>query len=138
MAPRRASVCSRLLAERATSVDQATTLSGLLHHDTRFPDGARVLEVGCGIGAQTTIIAAAHPGARIVSVENRSRLAATGPRTRRAAAPRERPLRERRSLPAAISGRLLRSVFVCFVLEHVSQPLEALAQVRRVLKPGGA
>jgi SAM-dependent methyltransferase len=28
-------------------------------------------------------------------------------------------------------------VFVCFVLEHVSEPVEALVTLRRLLKPGG-
>ena len=33
--------------------DQARTLEGLLHADTTYPAGARVLEAGCGVGAQT-------------------------------------------------------------------------------------
>ncbi len=37
--------------------DQATTLTGLLHADTRYPAGSRVLEAGCGVGAQTVILA---------------------------------------------------------------------------------
>ena len=34
-------------------LDQANALSSLLHHDTRYPPGSRVLEAGCGVGAQT-------------------------------------------------------------------------------------
>lgn len=29
--------------------DQAQTLADLLHADTRFPTGSRVLELGCGV-----------------------------------------------------------------------------------------
>ncbi len=37
--------------------DQAHTLAELLHHDTLYPAGSNVLEAGCGIGAQTVILA---------------------------------------------------------------------------------
>jgi cyclopropane fatty-acyl-phospholipid synthase-like methyltransferase len=30
--------------------DQASTLVQLLHHDTVYPAGSRVLEAGCGVG----------------------------------------------------------------------------------------
>ena len=32
--------------------DQASTLVDLLHADTWFPAGSRVLEAGCGVGEQ--------------------------------------------------------------------------------------
>ena len=34
--------------------DQAGTLAELLHRDTHYPAGRKVLEAGCGVGAQTT------------------------------------------------------------------------------------
>ena len=57
------------LREAARLADQADTLAELLHHDTRYPAGARVLECGCGSGAQTIHLAASSPEAQIVSVD---------------------------------------------------------------------
>lgn len=55
--------------------NQARTLTDLLHQDTIYPEGYRVLEDGCGIGAQTVILAGNSPGAlitRSTSRRNRS------------------------------------------------------------------
>ena len=49
--------------------DQAQALTALLHDDTRYPAGSRVLEAGCGIGAQTVILAKNSPDAVITSVD---------------------------------------------------------------------
>ena len=43
--------------------DQAGTLTDLLHYDTTYPTGSRVLEAGCGVGAQTVILSRSSPGA---------------------------------------------------------------------------
>ncbi len=50
-------------------LDQAASLVDLLHHDTAYPAGARVLEAGCGVGAQTVTLAANSPEARFISVD---------------------------------------------------------------------
>src|SRR4051794_41909745 len=49
--------------------DQAGALVALLHHDTRYAPGARVLEAGCGVGAQTVPPAANRPGAPLTAVD---------------------------------------------------------------------
>src|SRR5947209_18663767 len=49
--------------------DQAATLATLLHGDTRFPDGARVLEAGCGVGAQTLTLAGNNRGATFIAFD---------------------------------------------------------------------
>ena len=49
--------------------DQANTLTELLHHDTVYPAGSRVLEAGCGVGAQTVILAQKSPQAEFLSID---------------------------------------------------------------------
>lgn len=49
--------------------DQASTLVDLLHSDTSFPAKSKVLEVGCGVGSQTVILARNSPNAHITSID---------------------------------------------------------------------
>ena|SRR2546428_2172182 len=49
--------------------DQAGTLVDLLHADTAYPAGSTVLEVGCGVGAQTVTLAQRSLDARFTSVD---------------------------------------------------------------------
>ena len=49
--------------------DQANTLVELLHSDMKYPAGSKVLEAGCGVGAQTVTLAQNSPGAYITSVD---------------------------------------------------------------------
>jgi len=49
--------------------DQADILAELLHAGTAYPAGSRVLEVGCGVGAQTVHLVAGSPAAHIVTVD---------------------------------------------------------------------
>ncbi len=49
--------------------DQAGTLTELFHYDTVYPAGSRVLEAGCGIGAQTVTLVHHSPDASFLSVD---------------------------------------------------------------------
>ena len=117
--------------------DQAGTLAELLHGDTRYPAGSRVLEAGCGVGAQTVFLARANPEARFTCVDlSAESLEQASARAREASL-------ENVSFEQADLLRLRQPevpfdhVFVCFVLEHLASPAEALARLRAVLRPGG-
>ncbi|MFI0979876.1 class I SAM-dependent methyltransferase [Streptomyces sp. NPDC021093] len=118
--------------------DQADTLAQLLHGGTSYPPGSRVLEAGCGVGAQTVHLLRSSPGAHIVAVDQSEESLARA----RAhvtdlfpAAPVEWQRADLLQLPFADAE--FDHVFVCFVLEHLADPLTALAGLRRVLRPGG-
>lgn len=123
--------------------DQAESLADLLHAGTAYPAGSRVLEVGCGVGAQTVHLVTASPGARIVAVDisaesvdhARARMAAHASAPVRAATRVEWRCADLFRLPFPDAS--FDHLFVCFVLEHVPDPLRALAGLRRVLVPGG-
>jgi SAM-dependent methyltransferase len=117
--------------------DQAETLADLLHAGTRYPDGSRVLEAGCGIGAQTRILARRSPGAAFTSIDvsptsveaARIEIERLGIRNVRLA------VGDLCDLP--YPDRSFDHVFVCFVLEHLDRPGDALRSLRRVLVDGG-
>ncbi|MDD1665302.1 MAG: methyltransferase domain-containing protein [Methanomicrobiales archaeon] len=118
-------------------LDQAQTLTELLHHDTGYPLGSRVLEAGCGIGAQTVTLAEKSPGALITSIDlSELSLARAEARVKESGDGNVTFLRaDINALPFA--DGTFDHVFVCFVLEHLPDPVPALTRLRRVLKTGG-
>ncbi len=123
-------------AERLS--DQAATLAQLLHHDTSYPPGTTVLEPGCGTGAQTVLLAQSSPGARITSLDvSPDSLAQAEARVRDQGSQNvEFQQGDLFHLPFADGS--FDHVFVCFVLEHLQRPQEALQHLKRVLRPGGS
>ncbi len=117
--------------------DQAGTLVELLHGDTAYPAGARVLEAGCGVGAQTVTLAARSPQAHFVSVDLSAESAAEAERRVRAAGHTNVEFAQGDIFALPFEPGSFDHVFVCFVLEHLAQPVEALAALKRMLKPGG-
>jgi SAM-dependent methyltransferase len=117
--------------------DQAGTLVDLLHADTAYPDGSTVLEAGCGIGAQTVTLARRSPGAHFTAIDvSAASLAEAGRRAEQAGlanvAFAQADIFDLPFGPASFDH-----VFVCFVLEHLPRPAEALAALHRLLRPGG-
>jgi SAM-dependent methyltransferase len=123
--------------EHARLVDQANTLTELLHSDTVYPDGASVLEAGCGVGAQTVILARNSPRARITSIDiSETSIRAARERVREGGFDNvEFQAADLFQLPFAAGT--FDHVFVCFVLEHLRDPEGALGCLQQVLKPGG-
>jgi ubiquinone/menaquinone biosynthesis C-methylase UbiE len=124
--------------ENARLADQANTLSDLLHHDTAYPPDSRVLECGCGTGAQTVLLAASSPRARIVSVDVSAASLEQARARVQAAGFGNVAFQEADLFHLPFEDSSFDHVFVCFVLEHLRDPLGALRSIGRVLRPGGS
>ncbi|WIV57228.1 L-histidine N(alpha)-methyltransferase [Amycolatopsis nalaikhensis] len=109
--------------------DQADTLAELLHAGTAYPAGSRVLEVGCGVGAQTVHLAARSPDAHLTAVDVSEESLAEARRRVPGVDFRQADLFD-------LDGEY-DHLFVCFVLEHLPAPEKALAHLKTLLRPGG-
>jgi SAM-dependent methyltransferase len=117
--------------------NQAGALVQLLHWDTSYPAGSSVLEVGCGVGAQTLTLARNSPEARITCVDSSKASLAQAKRAADAAGLPNVRFQHADIFALPYEAGSFDHVFVCFVLEHLVRPLEALDALRTVLRPGG-
>jgi protein-L-isoaspartate O-methyltransferase len=123
--------------EKRRLTHQATTLAELLHCDTEFPDGSTVLEVGCGTGAQTIILAARNPRTRFTSMDINADSIAQAERKVVQAGLTNVEFRQANLFESPFEADSFDHVFVCFVLEHLAEPAEGLALMTGLLKRGG-
>jgi SAM-dependent methyltransferase len=117
--------------------DQAGTLVDLLHADTAYPPGSTVLEAGCGVGAQTVTLARRSPEAQFTSVDVSAASLAEAERRVTQAGLRNVTFREADVFDLPFAPASFDHVFVCFLLEHLARPVDALAALKRLLRPGG-
>ena len=114
--------------------DQAQTLQELLHQGTVYQPGQHVLEVGCGVGAQTQILTVRHPQTFFTAID----VSADSIAQARARVTSDRVEFHQTSLfDMPLQGEAYDHVFVCFVLEHLLDPVAALKHLKQLLKPGG-
>jgi ubiquinone/menaquinone biosynthesis C-methylase UbiE len=118
--------------------DQANCLARLLHHDTIFPKGSLVLEAGCGVGAQTKIIAKNNPNVRFISIDVCKESLAQAEKTVKSSGIRNVKFQAGDVFNLNFDDETFDHIFVCFVLEHLKEPVAALKSLKRVLKKGGS
>ena len=123
--------------ESARLQDQAGTLVELLHADTAYPAGSRVLEAGCGVGAQTITLARRSPDARFTSIDVSADSLAEARRRADHAGLDNVEFRQADIFAHQFAAGSFDHVFVCFVLEHLARPVEALSVLGGLLRPGG-
>jgi len=125
------------LKENIRLQDQASTLVELLHSDTIYPAGSRILEAGCGVGAQTVTLAKNSPGAIFTSVDISEISLAAARMTAESAGITNAEFQQADIFDLSFGPESFDHIFVCFVLEHLPQPVEALTILKRHLKFGG-
>jgi len=117
--------------------DQADSLADLLHYDSIWDEGSIILEAGCGIGAQTKIVALKNRNSKFVSIDisseslNQARKIADSNRIDNV----EFQKADLFELP--FGDEYFDHIFLSFVLEHIPNPIQALGKLKRVLKKNG-
>ena len=119
--------------------DQAKSIEEYLHYDTIWEKGSRILEVGCGVGAQTEIIAQKNKECKIDSIDISKESIIKAKRRIK-----ELGISNVKFQIGDVHGLNLKGeerydhVFVCFVLEHISNPKKMLKHISSLIKPGGS
>ncbi len=126
------------LRENIRLQDQASTLVELLHSDTYYPAGSKVLEAGCGVGAQTVTLSKYSPDAQIISIDISESSVATARLTAEKAGITNVTFKQGDIFHLPFEPDSFDHIFVCFVLEHLPQPIMALNNLKKYLKVGGS
>lgn len=117
---------------------QARFLEHRVHEGLPLRRVKNLIEVGCGVGAQTDILLRRHPDLHVTGID------ASPPNLQRAR-------KHLATLPWAkgraefiqadagnmqFEANTFDSAFLCWILEHVADPMLVLSETRRVLRPG--
>jgi ubiquinone/menaquinone biosynthesis C-methylase UbiE len=121
--------------EAARLADQADTLAERLHANVRFPKGYLILEPGCGVGAQTFHLAKNNPETRFLAFDfsAESIKHAKKNQIKHHLPNVQLDIANIYDLPYAEES--FDGAFVCFLLEHLHDPVLALQNLRKAIKP---
>ena len=117
---------------------QARFLEHRVHDRLPFWKTRHLLEVGCGVGAQTEILLRHFPDLRVTGIDQSDANLARAAENLRGVpwATGRFDLRVEDATRLSFEAGTFDGAFLCWILEHVGDPLRVLSEVRRVLRPG--
>lgn len=117
--------------------DQARSMSDLLHYDSVWETDALILEVGCGVGAQTAIVSSKNPESKFTSVDLSENSLVKAKEKIQSLGIENVTFLQADVYDLPFDESSYDHIFVCFVLEHLENTEKALLEIKRVLKRGG-
>lgn len=119
--------------------DQARFAEYSVYKNINFSDCQKVIEIGCGVGAQTDILLRRYPDLSITGIDlNTDQLKSAKSFLESTPHLKDRyELMQMSAEQLAFKANSYDGAFLCWILEHVPNPAKVLSEVRRVLKPSG-
>lgn len=117
---------------------QARFVEHRVHDRLPFRRSKRMIEVGCGVGAQTEILLRHYPELHVTGIDrSESNLnQARRHMERQPWAEGRYEFVEGDAANLQFEADRFDSAFLCWILEHVADPMQVLSETRRVLRPG--
>lgn len=120
--------------EQQRLIDQAGILGSLIYPGIDFSDCKYLLEIGSGVGAQTAVLLRLFPDLHITCVDySESQLKVARKNLEEYASRVSFICQDAKQLELP---RKYDCVFICWALEHISEPVEVLKRMRKFLLPG--
>ena len=117
--------------------DQANSLADLLHYDSVWEEGSIILEAGCGIGAQTKIVAPKNKNSKFISIDVSMESLDQARDIVDSKIINNVVFQQANIFDLPFGDEYFDHIFLSFVLEHIPNPIQALGKLKKVLKKNG-
>lgn len=125
-------------SEQNRLYEQAKTLENYIYDSVDFTAQKNILEIGCGVGAQSEILLKKFKHLHIDGVDSSATQIARAKKHLATYVKQKRvTLQTGDALNLPFEANKFDGAFVCWLLEHVSEPVGILKEARRSLKPAG-
>ncbi|WP_413558171.1 methyltransferase domain-containing protein [Bdellovibrio sp. HCB209] len=109
-----------------------------VYQNINLSNVGNLLEVGCGVGAQSEIILRRFPNLHLTGIDlSTNQLASARQHLAEIPGlPGRFNMKEMDATNMEFGANSFDGAFLCWILEHVPDPIRVLSEVRRVLRPG--